>query len=98
MNVMRLTTSHRQTGSGALSGRRISRRMAIAVVAVGLLLTFVLDRGTGSAPFQHAHLPIIFAAFTLNWGGGLGIAGAIVPSCSPSSRSHSAITSRTSCK
>ena len=69
---MRLTTSHRQTGGGALSGRRISRPMAIAGVAAGLLLTFVLDRGTGSAPFQHLYyLPIIFAAFTLNWGGGL---------------------------
>jgi hypothetical protein len=46
--------------------------MAIAGVAAGLLLTFVLDRGTGSAPFQHLYyLPIIFAAFTLNWGGGL---------------------------
>jgi len=72
MNVMRLTTSHRRTGGGARSGRRISRPMAIAGVAAGLLLTFVLDRGTGSAPFQHLYyLPIIFAAFTLNWGGGL---------------------------
>jgi len=69
---MRLTTSPRQTGDGGLPGQRISRHMAIAGVAAGLLLTFVLDRGTGSAPFQHLYyLPIIFAAFTLNWGGGL---------------------------
>jgi diguanylate cyclase (GGDEF)-like protein len=77
---MRLTTSSRQTGGGGLTGRRISRPLAIAGVAVGLALTFILDRGTGSAPVQHLYyVPIILAAFTLRWVGGLGASfGAII--------------------
>jgi diguanylate cyclase (GGDEF)-like protein len=76
---MRLTTSPRQTGGGGLTGQRISRPLAVGGVAVGLALTFVLDRGTGSAPVQHLYyLPIILAAFTLRWIGGLAASVAAI--------------------
>jgi diguanylate cyclase (GGDEF)-like protein len=72
MTVMQLTTAPRQTGGRNVTDLRISRPLAIAGVAFGLLLTFGLDRATGSAPVQHLYyLPIILAAFSLRWIGGL---------------------------
>jgi diguanylate cyclase (GGDEF)-like protein len=50
----------------------MSRPAALALVAAGLLATFVLDRQTDAAPVQHLYyLPIILASFRLRWVGGL---------------------------
>jgi diguanylate cyclase (GGDEF)-like protein len=71
--MMRLTTSPRQIIDDGVTRRRISRPAAVVGVAAGLVGTFLLDRGTGSAPVQHLYyLPIILAAFTLKLPGGLG--------------------------
>jgi diguanylate cyclase (GGDEF)-like protein len=77
---MRLTT-----GSGSRAGQvqqtpAFSPITASAVLAAGLLLVFVLDHATGSAPVQHLYyLPIILAAVRFGIRGGvLAPIGAIV--------------------
>jgi diguanylate cyclase (GGDEF)-like protein len=68
---MRLTDSPRAENPSP-RGPDVPRSWVIAVVAAGLLVTFVLDRATGAAPVQHLYyLPIILAAYRLRWVGGL---------------------------
>ena len=58
-------------GRTTLKPRR-SRPLVLALVAVGLLVVFQVDRVTGSAPFQHLYyLPIILAALRFGRRGGL---------------------------
>ncbi|MEO7276030.1 MAG: GGDEF domain-containing protein [Vicinamibacterales bacterium] len=67
---MRLTTTTTPGLSRVASGA--SKATAWTIVAVGLALTFLLDRFTYSAPVQHLYyLPIIVAALRLEWLGGL---------------------------
>jgi hypothetical protein len=48
-------------------------------VGSALLAKIQLDRVTGSAPFQHLYyVPIVFAAFSLGWRGGLTTALAAI--------------------
>jgi diguanylate cyclase (GGDEF)-like protein len=52
---------------------------ASAAVIAALLLTFYLDRVTGSAPVQHLYyVPIVFAALRLGWRGGMTTALAAI--------------------
>ena len=69
---MRLTADPRQAGQVVPGRLRVSRPVALALVAAGLLGTFLLDRQTDAAPVQHLYyLPIILASFRLRWVGGL---------------------------
>jgi diguanylate cyclase (GGDEF)-like protein len=53
--------------------RPFSTRWALALIGLGLLSVFLLDRATGGVPFQHLYyLPIIFAALRFGKRGGLG--------------------------
>ena len=76
---MRLT-SRRPGAVNAISDRSWhSHVWSSVVVAAALLLTFQLDRVTGSAPVQHLYyVPIVFAAFRLGWRGGLTTALAAI--------------------
>ena len=71
---MRLTTVS-QTDGHTLKKTRLSPRRAslsAAALVAALLLVFVLDRSTGSAPVQHLYyLPIIFSAIQFGFSGGL---------------------------
>jgi two-component system, sensor histidine kinase LadS len=70
---MRVTTSSAAAG-GAYAPHPSRRRLFWRTIGVtgGILLTFVLDRETGSAPVQHLYyLPIIFASIGFGVGGGL---------------------------
>jgi diguanylate cyclase (GGDEF)-like protein len=69
---MRLTTDPRRGASQAPADVRVATPWAVAGVAAGLLLTFVLDRRTDAAPVQHLYyLPIVLASVRLRWVGGL---------------------------
>jgi diguanylate cyclase (GGDEF)-like protein len=77
---MRLTTASRvERGEHFHSGLAISRGWSTVATAAGLLLIFVLDRVTGSAPVQHLYyLPVIFAGFRFRMRGGIAAAAAAV--------------------
>jgi diguanylate cyclase (GGDEF)-like protein len=77
MNTIRQTSrSDRDTHDR----QRLSRVWWSGLTALALLLIFVLDRRTASAPLQHLYyLPIILAAVTLGrWGGPIAALAAIV--------------------
>jgi diguanylate cyclase (GGDEF)-like protein len=74
-----LTSGRPEAGYGIAVHSPLSRARAWALVFGALLLTFVLDRVTASAPVQHLYyLPIIAAAISLRWWGGLTAALAAV--------------------
>jgi diguanylate cyclase (GGDEF)-like protein len=57
-----LTDGHRSALRRTVD-RPFSRQWAIVALTLGLLVVFVIDRNTGTVPFQHLYyLPIIFAA------------------------------------
>jgi diguanylate cyclase (GGDEF)-like protein len=69
---MQVTAHHTQVGN---AGRRLPPAWAAAGAGVGLLLTFWLDRGTGSAPVQHLYyVPIVVAATAFGYRGGVLVA------------------------
>jgi diguanylate cyclase (GGDEF)-like protein len=77
--MARLTLRRRGAGYGITQHSRLGRSRAWAIVIGALLLTFVLDRVTASAPVQHLYyLPIILAAISLGWRGSLMAAVAAV--------------------
>ena len=58
---------------------QLPRRWSAAAVVGALVLIFVLDRSTGSSPFQHLYyLPIIFASMQFGYPGSLGVAATAV--------------------
>lgn len=69
---MRLTTSP-STDGRYLTGRSVRASIASSAAVIGGLLTiFLLDQATGTGPVQHLYyLPIIFAAVTFGFGGGV---------------------------
>jgi diguanylate cyclase (GGDEF)-like protein len=70
---MRVTTS-RAAPSGAYASHPSRRHLVWRLIGVtgGLVVTFALDRQTGSAPVQHLYyLPIILASIGFGLGGGL---------------------------
>lgn len=72
---MQLSDGHR-SALGTTGRRWSTGRWAIAAIALGLAGVFVIDRATGTVPFQHLYyLPIILAA---QW---FGLTGAWVSSC-----------------
>jgi len=72
-------TSWGQTTGVAATRRRLPRRWAVAAVAIGLLLVFLLDRATDVAPVQHLYYaPIILAAVSFGRRGGLAAALAAI--------------------
>jgi diguanylate cyclase (GGDEF)-like protein len=71
---MRLTTAG-PPGDRPLAADRLSASAAVALLVVGLVLTFFLDRATGSAPVQHLYyFPIILAALRFGLRGALTLA------------------------
>jgi len=69
---MRLTTNEDRGTNQAQEAFSVWTIAAAGVVIAGLLLVFVLDRVTGSAPVQHLYyVPIIFAAARFGIRGGL---------------------------
>jgi diguanylate cyclase (GGDEF)-like protein len=73
---MRLTTGMETKGNPVNDGEPFWTAAAIGAVISGLLLVFVLDQSTGSAPVQHLYyVPIIYAAIRF------GIPGGIATSC-----------------
>jgi hypothetical protein len=73
---MRLTTISRTQGGGPFATtRRLSSTWASGAAIAALLLIFLLDHGTGSAPFQHLYyVPIIFAGVRFGKRGGVAAA------------------------
>ena len=68
---MRLTTASKDQESDLHAGG-IPQPFVVAIVALLLVVTFLLDRSTDAAPVQHLYyLPIIIAASRLRWIGGL---------------------------
>jgi diguanylate cyclase (GGDEF)-like protein len=65
--------THVQQSAPPMTVRRpFSRRWALVLIGLGLLGVFLLDRATGSVPFQHLYyLLIIFAALQFGRRGGL---------------------------
>ena len=75
---MRLTRETTVIPTLPLQGQ-LPRQWSAAAVAGALALIFVLDRSTGSSPFQHLYyLPIIFASMQFGYPGSLGIAATAV--------------------
>jgi diguanylate cyclase (GGDEF)-like protein len=73
---MRLTSNRGQSIS--TRGPR-SPAWALTAAICGLLVTFELDRATGSAPLQHLYyLPIIVAGVRFGWRGGILMACAAI--------------------
>jgi diguanylate cyclase (GGDEF)-like protein len=67
---MRLTRDHASPAFEIPLNRPVSAASAWLVVTGTLALIFVVDRGTGLAPFQHLYyLPIIFASVRFGYGG-----------------------------
>ena len=77
---MRLTTRNRsERATQLIMGQALSEGWSAAIVTVTLLLIFLLDRGTGSAPVQHLYyLPIIFAGVRCRMRGGVAAAVAAI--------------------
>ena len=74
---MRLTGARRSPGLRFVEHPPLSSAWAIAVIAAGLLLIFVLDRATDAAPVQHLYyVPIVFAG--IRFGGRAGLLSAVV--------------------
>ncbi len=68
---MRLTTASKDQESDLHEGGS-PQPFVVAIVALLLVVTFLLDRSTDAAPVQHLYyLPIIIAASRLRWSGGL---------------------------
>jgi K+-sensing histidine kinase KdpD len=77
---MRVTTPS-GSASGAYAPHPSRRRLFWRTIGVtsALLLTFALDRETGSAPVQHLYyLPIVLASIGFGVGGGLASAAAAI--------------------
>jgi diguanylate cyclase (GGDEF)-like protein len=69
---MRLTASPSINGSYVAAHSVWASLSATLAVIGGLLLIFALDQATGTGPVQHLYyLPIIFAAVTFGFGGGV---------------------------
>ena len=77
---MRLTTASRvERGTHFLTSVALSRGWSTVAIGAGLLLIYVLDRATGSAPVQHLYyLPVIFAGFRFRMRGGIAAAAAAI--------------------
>ena len=75
---MRLTRDTSLTPS-VLLHQRLSRRWSTLVVIGLLTLIFLVDRSTGSSPFQHLYyLPIIFAGVQFRYRGSLVVAATAI--------------------
>lgn len=71
---MRLTTTSDHSRE-ATASRQIAAPVALAALSAALVLIFLLDRATGSAPVQHLYyLPIVFGAVRFGKRGALAVA------------------------
>ena len=69
--MLRLATSHDRAGNKSGVNSPGARLLAYVAVVGLLMVTFELDRRTGSAPVQHLYyLPIIVAGVAAGWRGG----------------------------